>query len=294
MRRDTRRSNRWPAALALLLLPALTCGGAARLLERRPLASDLLGRDKELSVLRAPPAGGVDPAALPVVVLLHGRGDNHLSLDRFGLSERLHAAMNEGRVPMVHFIVPDGERGFWIDWYDGSRPYERYVLEEVLPAGESLLGLEGAHGRRHLLGVSMGGIGALQIGLRHPEVFASITSLSALVMDPAEAREFLRTAFIRHFVDLKRVFGDGTDEEFMNAWNPYRTSARRAPDLGQRIYLAAGSREDERFRRTTTAFHEHLEQMGIEHEFEIYDGGHGWKWWAPVIERALARVIGGS
>ncbi len=282
-----------PRAVVALLLAA-ACGPRATLLERRTLDSGLLGRSKELAVLRAPPAEGVDPATLPVVVLLHGMGDDHTSLDRSGLSERLRAAMIEGRVPRAHFVMPDGERGFWLDWHDGSHPYERYVLEEVLPAGEALLGVEGARDRRHLMGVSMGGIGALQTGLRHPELFASVTSLSGLVLDPDGAREFLHTAFIRHFVDLERVFGDGTDEAYMDAWNPFRTSARRAPDLGQRIFLAAGSRDDEDFRDTTTAFHEHLERLGVEHEFEIYDGKHGWRWWAPVIDRALAYVIGDS
>jgi len=281
-----------PVTTALVLL-ALACAPRAGLLERRTLDSALLGRSKEFSVLRAPEADGVDPATLPVVVLLHGMGDDHGSLDRSGLSERLRAAMDAGSVPRAHFLMPDGERGFWLDWHDGSRPYERYVLEEVLPAGEALLGIEGNRDRRHLLGVSMGGSGALQTGLRHPELFASVTSLSGMVLDPDEARDFLRTAFIRHIVDLERIFGDGTDEAYMDAWNPYRTSARRAPDLGQRIFLAAGSREDEDFRDTTTAFHEHLERLGVEHEFEIYDGGHGWRWWVPVIDRVLAYVIGG-
>ncbi len=276
------------------LLAVAACGGATRLLERRQIDSELLGRAKEFSVLRAPAAEGVDPATLPVVVLLHGMGDNHVSLDRFGLSERLRAAMGEGRVPRAHFVMPDGERGFWIDWHDGSLLYERYVLEEILPAGEALLGVEGERDRRHLMGVSMGGIGALQIGLRHPELFASITSLSGLILDAEGARDFLHTAFVRHVVDLERIFGDGTDEAYMDAWNPFCTSARRAPDLGQRIFLAAGSREDEDFRNTTTAFHEHLERLGVDHEFEIYDGEHGWKWWAPVIERSIAYVMGGS
>jgi enterochelin esterase-like enzyme len=280
-------------AAPALLLVAVACGGSSALLERRTVDSDLLGRAKEFAVLRAPPAAGVDPATLPVVLLLHGMGDDHRSLDRFGLSERLHAAMEAGSVPCAHFVMPDGERGFWLDWHDGSRPWERYVLEEVLPAGEALLGVEGDRERRHLMGVSMGGIGALQTGLRHPELFASVTSLSGLILDPEGARDFLHTAFVRHFVDLTRVFGDGTDEAYLDAWNPYRTSARRAPDLGQRIFLAAGSGEDEKFRRTTTAFHQHLAKLGVEHAFEIYEGKHGWKWWAPVIERALAYVMGG-
>ena len=31
--------------------------------------------------------------------------------------------------------------------------------------------------------------------------------------------------------------------------------------------------------------------LGVEHRFQIYDGGHGWKHWAPVIEEALRYAL---
>jgi S-formylglutathione hydrolase FrmB len=187
--------------------------------------------------------------------------------------------------------MPDGERGFYINWYDGSHPYEDYILEEVLPAAEALLGVRPTRDRRVIMGVSMGGGGALQIGMRHPELFSGAGNLSGLLLDEADAKRLIRTSGMRFFVDLERVFGDGGDQEFFDAHNIYKIAERRAAAFDQRLFLAAGTREDPEFLRTTGRFHDHLTALGIAHAFTAYDGGHGWKHWAPVIEEALRALL---
>jgi S-formylglutathione hydrolase FrmB len=286
--RSARSKPLVPWALAAGLA---ACAAPDHRLEHGAVRSALMGRELGFSVLRAPPAPGVDPRDLPVVVLLHGMGDDPRSLDRFGLSARLAAAMQAGRVPRAHFAMPDGERGFYINWHDGSHPYEDYILEEVLPAAEALLGARPTRDRRVIMGVSMGGGGALQIGMRHPELFAGAASLSGLLIDQAEARELIRTSGMRFFVDLARVFSDGSDQAFFDAHDIYGIAERRAAAFDQRIFLAAGTREDGEFLGTTRRFHDHLDALGIGNELVEYDGGHGWRYWAPVIEEALAYLL---
>jgi enterochelin esterase-like enzyme len=280
-------------ALSIILLAWLIAGCAAReaqLLETAPLTETRLGRPMELAVLRAPVTAGVDPAELPVFVLLHGMGGNHLDLDRYGLSRRLRQAMIAGRIPPVHFALPDGERGFFVNWYDGTHPYEDYLLEDAIPAAEQLLGVTPSRERRHLIGVSMGGQGALRIGLTHPDRFASTSCLSSLVLDRDEARQMLASALIRWTTDAERAFGDGTDAAFSDSQNAFRLAARRSPTPAQKIFLAAGKRERRYFRETTGRFAAHLERLGLEHRYVVYDGGHGWEDWLPVIEQAIDYV----
>ena len=62
---------------------------------------------------------------------------------------------------------------------------------------------------------------------------------------------------------------------------------RRAPAIGQRLFIAAGRDEKPFFKDTTRAFHEFLESSGVEHEFELFAGRHGWRFWSPAIERAM-------
>jgi S-formylglutathione hydrolase FrmB len=138
----------------------------SNMLQTVELRSEALNLRTAYALLPAPELPGVDRRQLPVVLLLHGMGGNHLELDRYGLSAALHTAMQEGRLPPLHVVAPDGKRGFYINWHDGSNRWEDHVVQEVLPHAEAQLGLgEVPRERRQVAGCSMGGIGALFIGL---------------------------------------------------------------------------------------------------------------------------------
>jgi enterochelin esterase-like enzyme len=263
---------------------------SGRLLVEGAIDSRILGRRMAFATLSPPPPHDAD-ADLPVVLVLHGLGDDHLALDDFRVAARLCCAMESGRLPPFHAVAPDGERGFWINWHDGTQRYEGCLLEEVLPAAENALEVAPTREQRHVIGVSMGGIGALHVGLRHPELFASAASLSGAILDEAQAVVFSRDSFAKWFAPLDRIFGDGTDREFLESYNPFAVVRRRGTPLGQRLFLAAGDREKPFFRETTRAFHRFLDRAGVEHEFELYEGGHGWRCWAPVIERAIGFAL---
>lgn len=267
---------------------------ASDLLEIYEIESEHVGRSIRFSILRAPSGDAAEdepPASHPVAVLLHGIGDTPCALDRFGGAAALRSAIFAGRVPRCHLVAPSGERGFWLDWHDGTNRWESHVLQEVIPAAEELLGGERPPGRRHLLGVSMGGIGAVQIGLRHPDLFATASSFSGPILDEFQAVEHLEKSINRWALPLSRIFGDGKDREFIEAHNPFAIAKRRAPRLGIRLSLAAGKKEKPFFRETTIAFHRLLEERGVAHRFELFEGKHRWRHWTPAIERALVWAI---
>lgn len=119
------------------------------------LASARRGRD--VTWLLATP-DGADHAHLPLVVSLHGRGDDArssfgsgLALDRY-----LAAHLRAGRQPLAVVSV-DGGSAYWHPRADGDDPI-RMVTAELLPALRAA-GLRGE--RLGLLGWSMGGFGAL-------------------------------------------------------------------------------------------------------------------------------------
>jgi enterochelin esterase-like enzyme len=277
------------SGIALVAVAFVGCAGNMKStrLEPSKLERTKLGRPMDFAVMRAPEAEGVDPAELPVFLFLHGMGDDHLALDRHGVSDLLHQAMIEGRIPLAHLVLPDGEDGYFVNWYDGSRPYEDYVLEDVLPAAEEMLEVSPDRDRRHVIGVSMGGQAALRIGLGHPELFGSAASLSSIVLTREDALEMLDNPLVRWLTDIPEAFGDGTDLEFSDSQNAYVLVERRPPELEQKVFLAAGTEEWSKFRETSGAFAEHLAELGVDYRFMVYQGGHGWSDWIPVIERAM-------
>jgi len=73
--------------------------------------------------------------------------------------------------------------------------------------------------------------------------------------------------------------------------HPDGSPAAGPPALEQRVFLAAGTEEWSKFRETSGAFAEHLAELGVRHEFVVYDGGHGWEDWQPVIEQAMSFAV---
>ena len=275
------------SAALTLCAAASSCGSRAKLLEYRRVDPGVMSEDKTFSVLRAPAGGDTSPEEIPVVFFLHGMGDDPRSLDRFGLSEPLLEKMRAGVLPRAHIVMPQGDRGFWWNWYDGSRRYEDHVMDEVIPAAEELLGVTPDPSRRHLMGVSMGGSGAIHMGLRHPSSFASVSVFSGMIMNQEIAQRFMNESFLRHFVDFEQIFGGFSDPAYNLANDPYLITEARAPNLGQRLFIAAGDDEEEAIMDTTLLFHEHLERLEVEHRYVVYEGGHGWRYWEPVIHEAL-------
>ncbi|PZF58471.1 alpha/beta hydrolase [Curtobacterium sp. MCBD17_034] len=96
--------------------------------------------------------------ALPVVVALHGYGDDHADLfgDRLGLDRFLAEHVDHGGAPFAIAAVDGGDR-YWHRRADGDDPASM-VLDEFLP----LLARQGLDtGRLGFTGYSMGGYGAL-------------------------------------------------------------------------------------------------------------------------------------
>jgi len=276
-------------ALACLLVLA-ACGPSSERLTYRTIESQKLGKQMPYAILSPPAAGAGSSESHTVFYLLHGLGDDHRSLDRNGLSDRLQEAMRAGRVPRAHVVAPNGEQGFYINWHDGTHNYEDYLVYEIVPAAERALGFMVAREDRHVIGVSMGGLGAVQLGLRHPDLFASMSSLSGFFPDVDEAKKLVESSPLLRRVDLRRVFGDCSDRAFVDAHNPYQIVRRGEVGPDQRIFLAVGDGEREEFVRTNREFHELLAREGVRHEYIVYEGKHRWRDWAPLLERAMAYV----
>jgi putative tributyrin esterase len=279
------------------LLPAFLARrrSASSLMQTIELRSEALGRPATYALLPAPELPGVDPQQLPAVLLLHGMGGNHLELDRHGLSPVFHASMLAGTLPPLHIIAPDGKRGFYLNWHDGSNRWEDHIVQEVLPHAESQLSLGQLQRERlQVAGCSMGGIGALMIGLRHPQRFGAVASLSGPIMNEAQSHHFVSKSWISKIAPLNRIFGQISDRAFFESHNPYCIVDQRAPELGQRLFVAAASGDREQIRGTAEQFHHHLELRGVAHHWELFEGNHNWVSWGPILQRAFSHGLGDS
>ncbi len=153
---------------------AVTGPGSVTVLHVPSADSDLPVRD--VYVYRPAVPKGV---VLPVLYMLHGYPGHPPALARW-MAPRLDEAFKHGAKPFIVAIADGNGRAHpdteWADSVNRRTLVESSLLAKVLPAVEGREPLP--TGMRAIGGFSMGGYGAANLGLRHPDRFGQIVAIS--------------------------------------------------------------------------------------------------------------------
>lgn len=130
-----------------------------------------------------------DNVVLPVVYLLHGvPGEASTILD--AVQPALDTAFTTGGQAPFEVAAPTGGGNAhydteWADAADGGDLIETYLFKQVIPAVEGATPRDASE--RAIVGFSMGGYGAANLALRHPDKFGQFASLAGYfhVDDPS-------------------------------------------------------------------------------------------------------------
>jgi S-formylglutathione hydrolase FrmB len=203
--------------------------------------------------------------------LLHGLSDDHTIWMRRTSIERYVAGL-----PLV-VVMPDGGRGWYTNAVEGDA-YEDDLIKDIMGLVERTFPVKAERAGRAIGGLSMGGYGAVKLGLKHPEMFASVNSHSGalgFLRDPDRGRQ-LSPEFARIFGPKP---GGGPEDPFaiVERVDHGLLPALRI-DCGTDDFLIAQNR----------AFHDHLGRMHIAHEYEEFPGAHTWDYWDRHVQGAIA------
>ena len=108
-----------------------------------------------------------------VVYLLHGLSAN--SADWLINTE---AQINATKYNVV-FITAEVQRSFYTDMKYGLK-YFTYISEELPKLCASLFNISAKREDTYIIGMSMGGYGALKCAMRHPETYCGVAAFSAV------------------------------------------------------------------------------------------------------------------
>jgi putative tributyrin esterase len=188
---------------------------------------------------------GVEPVSVPehgwpVLYLLHGLSDDHSSWSRYTAIER-HA-----RAAGLAVVMPAAGRSFYADEVHGHA-YWTWISEELPERVAEMFRVSGRPEDTYVAGLSMGGYGAMRLGLTHPERYAGVASMSGAVdvrvLERPERAELLRRVFdgrIPPEADLDALLeaagdavpplyvGCGTGDELLAANERFAARARGA------------------------------------------------------------------
>ena len=136
-------------------------------------------RHREVGYVIAWPPGHRPGAPLPLIVVLHPSGADHLrALTGMSLPQALALRVGGGPLPPMAMAAADGGPGYW-NPHPGDDPMAM-VVHELIPRCQRL-GLGRAPRRVAVMGISMGGYGALLLAERYPAVFAAVAAVSPAV-----------------------------------------------------------------------------------------------------------------
>ena len=275
------------------LVAALGCGAApVRRLAHDRLASPAMGTEMRYAVY-APP-GFTPEERLPLVVFLHGGGDDPDAFDGAQIGQALDAAVAAGDVPRAIIVLPQGDLGFWANWYDGSHRYEDWVLDDLVPHVARAFGTRPCPEGCHVMGVSMGGAGSLRFALNRPGMWASATLISAPILDTEQMISFVQNPLFVPLLPADRIWGPAGDVDRIRRDDPYLRWSSPADLGGMRLMLAWGARDRGAIQETSAAFSRHLAARDVPHERLVFEGDHSWRSWSPVIREALRRQLGAA
>ena len=226
----------------------------------------------------------------PVLFLLHG-----LTGDYTNWTSRTKLPHHAAQYSMI-IVTPEGKNG----WYTDSTTvpadkYETYVIEELLPDVQRRYRTVESREGRGIAGLSMGGYGALKFGVKYPQTFVFVASMSGALSAASWTESDLR-GFESIWRTLAPVFGpqDNPMRKANDVHGLYRDlPAERIRELPF-VYLDCGT-EDPLF-QSSRSFAEILLARKIPHEYRQLPGGHNWVYWDAQVQEVLkiaAQKLGG-
>ena len=205
--------------------------------------------------------------------LLHGLGDDENSwLERSGIEKY---AEKYG----IIVVTPNAEQSFYSNMKKGYDYYD-YIAKELPQFIQSTFNVSEKREDNFVAGLSMGGYGALKVGLRECGRFAAVGSLSPCGdMAKLEGFDFF----------LEKVFGD---EIVVPEEDDILCLARKAEDdpLRPKIYLGIGL-EDFLYENDKSV-RALFENSKFDFTYKESHGQHNWDFWDEYIQYVLEWMLG--
>lgn len=294
---------------------------ASRVVTER-LRSDALGVEKSVVVYLP---RGYDSQATrrwPVFYYLHGLGGNETNWVQNGKLDAI--ADQVGLAAIV--VMPDGDDGFYVNspapidhdqcMKDGTglfvpqqqapettcvraRNYETYIARDLVGWVDGRYRTIASREGRAIAGLSMGGFGAMHLGMRHPELFAAAASHSgAIALLFRGPRPFTpgKSEVLTDVSAWGKAAGPiggwiqsmlGSDIANWKAHDVVELAGKLPPGKVA-LYLDCGTEDQFALQDNLQYAHEALTARGIQHEYYLGPGKHDFAFWSERLPRSLA------
>ena len=221
--------------------------------------------------------------AYPVIYALHGMFENSAFWERRGLSAPFEELVKSGVAPNAIVVTVDGGNNLFVN--SGKGKYQDMVTSDLVEHVDRTYRTIARRDGRALLGISMGGYGALNIAFSRPEVFGAVATHSAMLLTVIPSIEAgARGGQMRAFTD---VFGDPVDPLTWKADDPIEQAKSADPAKVPALYFDCGGQDRYGLFAGNEALHEALAARKVAHDFSISPGDHGYDFVKSVFAKSL-------
>jgi putative tributyrin esterase len=214
----------------------------------------------------------------PVLYLLHGYSGNHYDwVNKTGIINYLEDLK-------LIVVLPEAGNSWYVNSpFYKNRNYEDFVIKELITFVERKYRVISTRHGRSIAGLSMGGYGAIKFGLKYPNYFYLVGSLSGAfnwrqLMD--RSRYSVAQSIIEAFGEKKSEHWDRNDvfvlvDSLINKVQPY-------------FYISCGSDDEvEGLLSSNRDFVKLIQSKQIRYEYHELPGGHNWLFWDREIKNFL-------
>jgi putative tributyrin esterase len=275
-------------AAGLLLCACAAPSRAASLTDDcRSVPSQILSHPVDVCVALPADYESSAPKRFPVLYYLHGLFENERSWIERGGQEMLEGMLGRGQVGEFIVVMPDGGKSFYVNSYDGQERYEDFFIQELIPWVDRTYRTLNERRARGIAGDSMGGYGALHLGMRHADTFGAASAQSPALFEkfpdplPTEGR----WGFYARI--LQQPFGSPLNEHYWDENNPLTLAENPENFAGLRLYFDCGDNDRYGFEKGAEQLDRILTAKGFPHTFVLRPGGHGWSYLSQYMPDAL-------
>jgi len=215
----------------------------------------------------------------PVLYLLHGYTDHYPAWVSYtNLADYAH------RYREI-IVMPEGDNGFYTNSATDPRlAWEDFLILDLIPYVDGHYRTVAGRQGRAIAGLSMGGYGAMKLGLKYPHLFAAAASLSGALKAAVPENHPNDDPVFQKLIE--GVFGPRDNPERARN-DPFTLIRKLRPEEVPQLFLAIGSQDF--LLQENRDFVRLLGELKIPYEYQEVPGQHEWPVWDREIQVVLER-----
>lgn len=188
-------------------------------------------------------------------------------------------------------VTPNGENGFWLDGLSTGHKYCTFVGSELVGYIRRTFGLALTPDDTYIMGLSMGGFGALHTAFTYPENFGKTAAMSSALiiheiakMKPGDDNGMANYDYYHEcFGELETVEESDSNPEVL---------VKRLKEKGSipAIFMSCGT--EDFLIENNRQFHSFLQDIDVPHTYFESKGSHDMDFWNEYTEKFVELMFG--